>query len=75
MTHNLKVKWLLVNKFNMILDNYDRLLVHDHSITSPHNELQRSLGFVQFVSPQNTTTDSGGEFGLDKVSTECKVFF
>ena len=28
-----------------------------------------------FVSPQNTTTNSGGKFGLDETSTECKVFF
>ena len=26
-----------------------------------------------FVSPQNTITNSGGEFGLDENSTECKV--
>ena len=26
-----------------------------------------------FVSPQNTITNSGGEFGLDETSTECKV--
>ena len=26
-----------------------------------------------FVSPQNTVTNSGGEFGLDDISTECKV--
>ena len=25
------------------------------------------------VSPQNTITNSGGEFGLDETSTECKV--
>ena len=28
---------------------------------------------VLFVSPQNTITNSGGEFGLDDTSTECKV--
>ena len=28
---------------------------------------------VLFVSPQNTLTNSGGEFGLDDTSTECKV--
>ena len=27
-----------------------------------------------FVSPQNTITNSGGKFGLDETSTECKVF-
>ena len=26
-----------------------------------------------FVSPQNTITNSNGEFGLDEISTECKV--
>ena len=26
-----------------------------------------------FVSPQNTITNSGGEFGLDDTSTEGKV--
>ena len=26
-----------------------------------------------FVSPQNTITNSSGEFGLDETSTECKV--
>ena len=26
-----------------------------------------------FVSPQNTITNSGGEFGLDETSTECNV--
>ena len=25
------------------------------------------------VSPQNTITNSGGGFGLDETSTECKV--
>ena len=28
-----------------------------------------------FVLPQNTITNSSGEFGLDETSTECKVFF
>ena len=30
-----------------------------------------------FVSPQNTITNSGGEFGLDETSTECNgsIFF
>ena len=27
----------------------------------------------RFVSPQNTMTNSSGEFGLDEISTECKV--
>ena len=26
-----------------------------------------------FVSPQNTITNSGGEFGLDQTWTECNV--
>ena len=26
-----------------------------------------------FVSPQNTITNSGGEFGLDRTWTECNV--
>ena len=26
-----------------------------------------------FVSPQNTLANSGGEFGPDETSTECKV--
>ena len=26
-----------------------------------------------FVSPQNTITNSGGGFGLDETSTECKA--
>ena len=40
-------KSLLVNKFNMILDNYDRLVLNDKSITSPQNEPNGSPGFVQ----------------------------
>ena len=93
-------------------------MLNDHSITSPHNEPRRSLGFVQkqppelfcgkmcsqkfrkfprkthvleslfnsvadknficerlllFVSPQNTITNSSGEFGLDETTAECKV--
>ena len=45
--YNLKVKWLLANNFTMILDNQDRLVLNDQSITSPHNEPQRSPEFVQ----------------------------
>ena len=45
--YNLKVKWLLVNNFNMILNNQDRLVLNDQSITSPHNESQKSPGFVR----------------------------
>ena len=43
--YHLKVKLLFVNKFNMILDNKDRLVLNDQSTTSPHNEPQRSPGF------------------------------
>ena len=38
---------LLVNKFNMILDNQGRLVLNDQKIPSSHNEPQRSPGFVQ----------------------------
>ena len=50
-----------LNKFNMILDNQGRLVLNDQSITPPHNEPQRSPGFV---SPPN----SSGEFRLDETS-------
>ena len=58
--YNLKVKWLLVKKFNMILDNKDRLaldnkdrfVLNDQGITSPHTEPQRSPGFVQKQSSE-----------------------
>ena len=50
---------------DMILDNQDRLVLNDQCITSPPNEPQRSPGFV---SPQNTITNSSGEFGLDETS-------
>ena len=40
-------------------------MLNDPSITLPHNEPQRSRGFVQFVSPQNAITNNVGEFGLD----------
>ena len=54
----------------MILDNQGRLVLNDQSITSPHNEPQRSLGFVLH---QNTIATNSGEVGLDETSTECKV--
>ena len=41
------LKELLVNKFNMILDNQARLVLNEQSITSPDNEPQRSPKFVQ----------------------------
>ena len=40
-------KGLFVNKFNIVLGNSDRLVLNDQSITSPHNEPQRSPGFVE----------------------------
>ena len=40
------LKELLVNKFNMILDNQARLVLNEH-ITSSDNEPQRSPKFVQ----------------------------
>ena len=45
-------KELLVNKFNMILDNQGRLVLNDQKTPSPHNEPQRSRGFVQKQPPQ-----------------------
>ena len=42
-------------------------------MTSSHNEPQRSPGFVLFASPQNTITNRSDEFGLEEISTECKV--
>ena len=41
----------LVNKFNMILNNHDRLVLNDQSVTSPRNEPQRSPEFVQKQPP------------------------
>ena len=46
------LKALLVNNFKMILDNKDRLALNDQSITSTHNETQRSAGFVQKQPPE-----------------------
>ena len=45
-------KELLVNKFNMILDNQGRLVLNDQKTPSPHNEPQRSRGFVQKQPPE-----------------------
>ena len=45
-------KELLVNKFNMILDNQGRLVLNDQKTSSPHNEPQRSPGFVQKQPPE-----------------------
>ena len=47
LNNNETSKELLVNKFNMILDNQGRLMLNDRSITSPHNKPQRSPEFVQ----------------------------
>ena len=55
----------LKDKFNMILDNQGRLVLSDQSITSPHNEPERSPGFI---SPQNAIANSSGEFGLEETS-------
>ena len=41
-----------------------------HSIADRNLIYERLL---LFVSPQNTTTNSSGEFTLDEFSTECKV--
>ena len=62
--HNNEIsKKLSVNKCNIILDNYGGLVLNDQSITLPHNEPQRSPGFV---SPQNTIGNNTGGFGLDE---------
>ena len=57
------VQFNLNDKFNMILDNQGRLVLSDQSITSPHHETERSLGFV---SPQNATANSSDNFGLEE---------
>ena len=51
----------------MTLHNQGRLVLSDQSITSPHNEPERS---PRFVSPQNATTNSIGEFGLEETSPD-----
>ena len=55
----------LNDKFNMILGNQGKLVLSDQNITLPHNEPERSPGFV---STQNATTNSSGEFGLEETS-------
>ena len=45
-------KELFVNKFNTILDNQGRLVRNDQSITSPHNEPQKSPEFVKKQPPE-----------------------
>ena len=65
--HDIMAAYFNLNdKFNMILDNQVRLVLSDQNITSPHNEPERSPGFV---SQQNATTNSSGEFGLEETST------
>ena len=65
-------KELLVNTFNMIFDNEGRLVLNDHSITSPGIESQKSPAFALL---QNTVANSRDEFGIDETLTECKVRF
>ena len=45
-------KGILVNKFSVMLDNLDRLVLNDQSITSPHNEPHIFPGFVQKQPPE-----------------------
>ena len=69
--HNNEIsKKLSINKCNTILDNHGGLVLNDQSITLPHNEPQRSPGFILL---QNTIGNNSGEFGLDETLTECKV--
>ena len=59
-------KEILVNTLKMILDNQSRLALNDQGIISPHNELQKSFGFV---SLHNTVAvNNSGEFGLEETS-------
>ena len=43
---------LLVNKFNMILDNQGRPVLNDQKTPSSHDELRKSRGFVQKQPPE-----------------------
>ena len=52
LNNNEILKELLDKKFIMIMDNQGRLVLNDQSITSPHNEPQRSPEFVQKLPPQ-----------------------
>ena len=45
-------KELLVNKFNMILDNQGRFVLNDQKTLSPHNKPQISRGFVEKQPPE-----------------------
>ena len=63
-------KELLVNKFNMILDNQGRLVLNDQKTPSPHNEPQRSRGFVQKQPPEVFL-----KISLDLVSLNKTVLF
>ena len=44
-------KELLVNKFNMILNNQGRLVLNHQKVFSPYNKIQRSPGFLQKQPP------------------------
>ena len=50
-----------------------------HFANFPGKHLYWSLFFIalqvkiSFVSPQNTITNTSGEFGLEETTTECKV--
>ena len=45
-------KELLVKKLKMIWGNQGRLMLNDQMVSLPHNELQRSPGFVQKQPPE-----------------------
>ena len=51
LNNNEILKELLVNMFNMILDNQGRLMLNDQKIPLP-NESQRSPGFAQKQPPE-----------------------
>ena len=51
LNNNEILKELLVNMFNMILDNQGRLMPNDQKIPLP-NESQRSPGFAQKQPPE-----------------------
>ena len=45
-------KELLVKKLKMIWGNQGRLMLNDQMVSLPHNEPQRSPGFVQKQPPE-----------------------
>ena len=68
----------LNDKFEMILDNQGRLVLSDESILSPHNEPERSHGFVLEEtlpalsrSSSNSTFDSGNSETTIGISLQC----